>query len=103
MTNMINSLSLREKSIVFIGFMGVGKTTVAQLVAKKLYRDFIDIDQEIEKEYGMPTTEIFKQLGEKTFREKEKEYVFHYSKQPLKVIALGGGAFIREEDRKSTR
>src|SRR5690625_2549176 len=103
MAIMVNSLSLREKSIVFIGFMGVGKTTVAKLVAKKLYRDFIDIDQEIEKEYGMPTTEIFKQLGEQTFREKEKEYVFYYSKQPLKVIALGGGAFMREEDRKSTR
>jgi len=96
---MINSLSLREKSIVFIGFMGVGKTTVAKLVAKKLYRDFVDIDQEIEKEYGMPTTEIFKQFGEESFREKEKEYVFHYSLQPLKVIALGGGAFIREDIR----
>lgn len=96
---MVNSLSLREKSIVFIGFMGVGKTTVAKLVAKKLYRDFIDIDQEIEKEYDMPTTEIFKQFGEQTFREKEKEYVLRYSNQPLKVIALGGGAFMSEDIR----
>lgn len=94
-------LSIREKSIVFIGFMGVGKTTVAKLVAKKMYRDFIDIDQEIEKEFQMPITQIFDQLGEKKFREKERKYVLHYCKQPLKVISLGGGAFIQEEIREA--
>jgi shikimate kinase len=57
-------LPLREKSIVFVGFMGVGKTTIGRLVAKKLYRDFVDIDEEIEKEFGMPTTEIFEKFGE---------------------------------------
>src|SRR5690625_252390 len=93
--------SVKEKSLVFIGFMGVGKTTVAQLVAKKLYRDFIDIDMEIEKEYNMTTTEIFKLIGEEKFREKEKEYVLHYCKQPLKVISLGGGAFMQEAIRKT--
>lgn len=91
--------SIREKSLVFIGFMGVGKTTVAQLVAKKLYRDFVDIDAEIEQEYGMPTTEIFAQIGEQKFREKEREYVLHYCQQPLKVISLGGGAFMQKEIR----
>lgn len=91
-----NKISLKEKSIVFIGFMGVGKTTVANLVAKKLYRDFIDIDEEIEKEYGMPITQIFEQLGEKEFRAKEKEFVLNYCKQPLKVISLGGGAFMQD-------
>ena len=57
-----HELPLREKSIVFVGFMGVGKTTIGKLVAKKLYRDFIDIDEEIEKEFGMPTREIFEQI-----------------------------------------
>jgi|SRR5690625_1770124 len=93
--------SIKEKSLVFIGFMGVGKTTVAQIVAKKLYRDFIDIDIEIEKEFQMPTTEIFKLLGEQKFREKEKEYVTYYCKQPLKIISLGGGAFMQEEIREA--
>ncbi|BBP86966.1 hypothetical protein BsIDN1_05840 [Bacillus safensis] len=42
-------IPVRQRNIVLIGFMGVGKTTIGQLVAKKLYRDFIDVDQEIEK------------------------------------------------------
>lgn len=98
---MEHELSVREKSLVFIGFMGVGKTTVAKLVAKKLYRDFIDIDEEIEKEFQMPITKIFEELGEKKFREKEREMVLHYCKQPLKVISLGGGAFMQEEIREA--
>lgn len=93
--------SIKEKTLVFIGFMGVGKTTVAKLVAKKLYRDFIDIDQEIEKEFDMPTTDIFQLIGEDKFREKEKDYVLHFCKQPLKVISLGGGAFMQDAIREA--
>lgn len=92
-------MALREKSIVFIGFMGAGKTTVGQIVAQKLYRTFIDIDQEIEKEYGMPTSEIFKKIGEKPFREKEKALISNYCQQKLKVISVGGGAFLQKEIR----
>ena len=55
--------------------MGVGKTTIGRQVAKKLYRDFVDIDEEIEKEFGMPTTEIFEKFGEKTFREREESMI----------------------------
>lgn len=91
--------AIREKSLIFIGFMGVGKTTVARRVAQKLYRDFIDIDEAIEQAYGMPTTDIFKTYGEKTFRKEEKAYVNHYCKQPLKVVSLGGGAFMQEDIR----
>lgn len=97
----VDRTSVKEKSLVFIGFMGVGKTTVAQIVAKKLYRDFIDIDAEIEREFDMPTTEIFKLIGEAKFREKEKEYVLHYCQQPLKVISLGGGAFMQDAIREA--
>ncbi|WP_078552915.1 shikimate kinase [Bacillus alkalicellulosilyticus] len=90
-------MNLREKSIVFIGFMGVGKTTVGQLVAQKLYRTFIDIDKEIEKEFSMPIPEIFQTIGEKAFREKEKEMTTTFCKQKLKVLSLGGGAFLQKE------
>ncbi|WP_202081162.1 shikimate kinase [Caldalkalibacillus salinus] len=91
--------SLQEKSIVFTGFMGVGKTTIGEQVAQKLGRTFIDIDQEIEAEYDMPTADIFKRIGEKAFREREKTLISHYSQQKLKIISVGGGAFLHKEVR----
>lgn len=95
-------IPIREKNIVLIGFMGVGKTTIGQLVAKKFYRDFIDIDQEIEKMYNMPVTQIFKELGEPKFREIERELITKICTQSrLKIISLGGGAYMQEEVRKA--
>lgn len=97
--NPLSNTSLREKNIVFIGFMGAGKTTVGKLVAKKLYRDFIDIDEEIEKEYDMPVSQIFAEIGEKAFREREKNLIMSLCDQKLKIISVGGGAFLQEEIR----
>ncbi len=98
---MVRNVPIKEKNIVFTGFMGVGKTTIGKMVAKKLYRDFVDIDDLIEREWQMPVSEIFNQIGEKAFREKEKELVIGLSQQKLKVISLGGGAFLQEEIRRS--
>ncbi|MFK2826635.1 shikimate kinase [Bacillus sp. B190/17] len=92
-------MSIKEKSIVFIGFMGVGKTTIGSLVAQKLQRPFIDIDEEIEKEHGMSINEIFASYGEQAFREMEKKTVRSFCEQKLKVISLGGGAFMQPEIR----
>ncbi|MBM4764296.1 shikimate kinase [Bacillus sp. B15-48] len=96
----IRDVPLKEKSIVFIGFMGVGKTSIGKFVAKKLYRDFVDIDEEIEKEFNMPVTQIFAEYGEKTFREKEKQLITDYCNQKLQIISVGGGAFLQEEIKK---
>nr|WP_285292063.1 shikimate kinase [Bacillus sp. ISL-18] len=89
-----------EKSIIFIGFMGVGKTTIGKLVAQKLLRPFVDIDEEIEKEFGMPVSQIFKEIGEKAFRDREKQIITELAEQERKVISLGGGAFLQEEIRR---
>jgi shikimate kinase len=94
--------SIREKSIVIIGFMGVGKTTVGELVAKKLYRTFVDIDRVIEERFNVPIVEVFEQIGEPAFRKIEREIIMDFCKQKLKVISLGGGAFLQEEIRKIT-
>ncbi|MEH7096103.1 shikimate kinase [Neobacillus vireti] len=80
--------------------MGVGKTTIGKLVAHKLLRPFVDIDEEIEKEYGMPVSQIFKEIGEKSFRDREKQLIADLAEQKRKVISLGGGAFLQEEIRR---
>lgn len=93
---------VKEKNIVLIGFMGVGKTTVGQLIANKLNRDFIDIDQYIEEKYNMPIPQMFKELGEQHFRKIEKETVIDICKnQHDKIVSLGGGAFQQEEIRET--
>jgi len=95
-------ISIREKNIAFIGFMGAGKTTIGQLVAKKLYRDFIDIDQELERIHQMPVTQIFEKMGETSFRKMERELIVSLCKNTrVKVLSLGGGAYLQEEVRKA--
>ncbi|MDQ0268488.1 shikimate kinase [Cytobacillus purgationiresistens] len=88
-----------EQSIVLIGFMGVGKTSVGKSLAEKLNWKFIDTDEEIEKELNLPATEIFRTFGEKVFRAKEKEVIERISHEKNKVISVGGGAFLQKEVR----
>jgi len=88
-----------DKSIVLIGFMGVGKTTVGKVLADKLNSAFVDVDEEIERVYGMPTSDIFKKFGEAEFRTKEKEMILQLCNQKNKIISVGGGAFLQEEIR----
>lgn len=90
---------MNKKSIILIGFMGVGKTTLGQELAQKLQRPFIDIDHEIEKVYQMRTVDIFKEHGEAAFRKTEKELILQACEQEDKVISIGGGAFLQEDIR----
>lgn len=94
-------MSVRQKNIVLIGFMGVGKTTIGELVAKKLYRTFVDVDKEIEKDFGMTIPEIFEQHGEAFFRDYEKKKTCELAHDQLKVLSLGGGAFMQPEIQKA--
>jgi shikimate kinase len=94
-------LEKKDKSIVFIGFMGVGKTTIGKKVATKLNREFIDIDERIEKEYDMPVSQIFTEFGEKEFRDREKSLIESLAEQKQKVISVGGGAFLQKEIRET--
>ncbi len=93
--------NITDKNLVFIGFMGAGKTTVGQLVAKKLNREFIDIDEGIEKEFHLSVSQIFKEYGEAAFREREKRLIAELSKQKNLVLSPGGGAFLQEEVRNA--
>ena len=74
--------------------MGVGKTTLGKIVAKKVGLKFIDTDANIEKNCLMRISEIFKRKGEEFFRLEEEKEVLKSLKESNSVIALGGGAFI---------
>lgn len=90
-----------ERNIVLIGFMGAGKTTVGKLLAARLEGEFIDVDELIAEERGMPVTEIFRTLGEPAFRRMEKEYIRSLcAHKRSAVLSLGGGAFLQEETRE---
>jgi len=83
-----------RKNLVLLGMMGVGKTTLGKIVAKKAGLKFIDTDANIEENCLMRISEIFKKKGEKFFRLEEKKEVSKSLKESNSVIALGGGAFI---------
>jgi len=90
-----------KKNLVLLGMMAVGKTTLGKIVAKKQGLQFIDTDSNIEKNNFMTISEIFEKKGENFFRTEEKKEVLKSLKKNNCVIALGGGAFIDKNIRKS--
>ena len=88
-----------KKNLVLLGMMGVGKSTLGKIVAKKQGFKFIDTDQKIEEKYSMPISEIFKKNGEDSFRQEEEKVVLESIKETNSVIALGGGAFLKKKVR----
>ncbi len=80
-----------RENIILIGFMGVGKTSLGKLLASKLGRAFVDLDEKIEHDAKMSIPKIFEIYGEKHFRELEKAAVKEVSARRNIVIATGGG------------
>lgn len=78
-------------NLILIGFMGTGKTSLGKLLATKLGRGFIDLDDKIEHEANMSIPKIFEVYGEKYFRELEKSAVRDVCTKKNLVIATGGG------------
>ncbi|MCL6627242.1 shikimate kinase [Alicyclobacillus shizuokensis] len=88
-----------DKTIVFTGFMGAGKTTLGREVAHRLGRTFVDVDEKIVQDFGMSIPDIFKTHGEPAFRARERELVFRHCEASRSVLSLGGGAFLQEDIR----
>ena len=91
-----------KKNLVLIGMMSSGKSTIGELLAKKLNFKFFDIDKIIENETKMKITEIFKIKGENFFRNLEEKTTIKLLNFSNVVISLGGGGFINEIIRKET-
>ena len=89
-----------NKSLVLTGMMGVGKSTIGRLIAKRLKIKFIDVDKVIEKKEKKTIKRIFEDNGEKYFRKLEEKTTLKILKNNRSVIALGGGAFINKEIRQ---
>ena len=81
--------------------MGVGKSALGKIVAKKLNLKFVDTDLNIEKKWSMKIWEIFEIKGENFFRIEEEKEVLECLKKNKTVLALGGGAFINKSIRNS--
>jgi shikimate kinase len=89
----------RPRRVVLVGFMGSGKTSVGRLLARRLGYGFVDMDRRIEERAGRPIAQIFREEGEEAFREREREEARAVSRLRDRVVATGGGAFIRPETR----
>jgi shikimate kinase len=85
--------------LILTGFMGAGKSTVGAILARRLGWQFIDLDQMIEARSQRSVAEIFRDLGEAEFRERERQAVEHLSGHEKLVLALGGGAVENESTR----
>lgn len=86
-------------NIVITGFMGTGKSTVGEIVARRLDREFVDMDNLIESRAGTTIPLIFSERGEAAFRALEHELAGELSAQSDLVIATGGGTLVRPELR----
>src|SRR5207244_8582717 len=86
--------------IFLIGFMGCGKSTTGEALAAKLSRSFIDLDKQIEALTDQTIADLIEKEGEERFRQLETEALRKVAHAPAVVIALGGGAITRPENRQ---
>ncbi|MBQ5841336.1 MAG: AAA family ATPase, partial [Clostridia bacterium] len=98
-----HQLAAEKQNIVLVGMPGCGKTTVGRELADKLGMDFLDTDEEIERQTGRAVQEIFSTEGESAFRDIEERIVHQVSARLHTVIATGGGVILREENCRILR
>jgi len=86
-----------QSTIVLIGFMGTGKTTVGKLLAKRLNYGFYDSDDVIEERTAVTIPKFFAERGEQSFRKIEQQVISELLNQEKIVLATGGGAILHSE------
>jgi shikimate kinase len=95
--------ALGARSLVLVGMMGAGKSSVGRRLASRLGLAFVDADAEIETAAGMSITEIFKVHGEEAFRAGEARVIARLLGGGPQVLSTGGGAYMNEKTRKAIR
>jgi shikimate kinase len=99
-----SQLSFRPpKTIVLVGLMGAGKTSIGRRLAKRLEVNFFDSDHEVELAAGCPIKDIFNVYGEDAFRNGECRVISRLLDQTIHVLATGGGSFMNENSRNAIK
>ncbi len=94
---------MQTENIYLIGLMGAGKTTIGRQLAKALRLPFYDSDKAIEEQTGVDITTIFEYEGEEGFRGREQNMIQELTSIDGIVLATGGGAILRDENRKALK
>jgi shikimate kinase len=90
---------MKPENVFLIGPMGAGKTTIGRQLAKVLDFAFYDSDREVEARTGVDIPTIFEYEGEEGFRKREQSMILDLAQLDHIVLATGGGAILREENR----
>jgi shikimate kinase len=99
LTDPAEHTALRNRTLVLVGMMGAGKSSVGRRLAAALDLPFCDADEEIERAAGRSISEIFAQRGETEFREGERRVIARLLDREPHVLATGGGAFMNPDTR----
>ena len=91
---------MSHRNIILIGPMGSGKSTIGNIIARRLHREFQDSDHFIEERTGVDIARIFDVEGEQGFRDRESNALNELLGANGRVIATGGGSILREENRQ---
>lgn len=91
---------MSHRNIILIGPMGSGKSTIGNIIANRLHREFKDSDHFIEKRTGVDIARIFDIEGEHGFRERESDALNELLSQNNRVIATGGGSVLRPQNQQ---
>src|SRR4051794_6132611 len=95
--------ALGRRSIVLVGMMGAGKSSIGRRLAQRIGIGFVDADAEIEAAAGMTIAEIFAAYGEPDFRSGEARVIARLLDEGPQVLATGGGAYMNESTRALIR
>lgn len=95
--------NLKNKPIILVGMMGSGKTAIGKRMAKRLEKDFLNLDAIIEEKEKIKIPIIFERHGEDYFRTIEQNCLFEALNQKNAIIATGGGAILKEKSREAIK